>query len=87
MKKIPTRALVTLALLAAISVVLARFIIPMPNVTMRFSIEAAPIIIAGLLFGPVPGAIVGFVADLVGCLFSGSSACARGCCAGCCIRR
>lgn len=71
MKKIPTRALVTLALLAAISVVLARFIIPMPNVTMRFSIEAAPIIIAGLLFGPVPGAIVGFVADLVGCLFSG----------------
>ena len=71
MKKIPTRALVMLALLAAISVVLARFIIPMPNVTMRFSIEAAPIIIAGLLFGPVPGAIVGFVADLVGCLFSG----------------
>ena len=71
MKKFPTRSLVTLALLSAISVVLARFIIPMPSVTVRFSIEAAPIIIAGLLFGAVPGAAVGFVADLVGCLFSG----------------
>lgn len=69
--KITTRALVTMALLAAISVVLARLIIPMPNVTTRFSIEAVPIILAGYLFGPLPGAIVGFVADFVGCLFSG----------------
>ena len=71
MKKINTRALVTLALLAAVSVVLARFIIPMPNPTMRFSIEATPIIIAGFLFGPIPAGLVGFIADLVGCLFSG----------------
>ena len=71
MKKMTTRSLVTLALLAAISVVLARFIIPMPNPTMRFSIEAVPMIIAGFLFGPIPGAIVGLVADFVGCLFSG----------------
>ena len=71
MKKITTRMLVTLALLAAISVVLARFIIPMPSPTLRFSIEAAPVIIAGLLYGPVPGAAVGLVADVVGCLFSG----------------
>ena len=69
--KITTRALVTMALLSAISVVLARLIIPMPNVTTRFSIEAVPIILAGHLFGPLSGAIVGFVADFVGCLFSG----------------
>ena len=37
----------------------------------RFSIEAIPIVIAGLLFGPIAGGAVGFVADLVGCLFSG----------------
>ncbi len=71
MKKCTTRMLVTLALLAAISVVLARFIIPMPSPTLRFSIEAAPVILAGLLYGPVPGAAVGLVADVVGCLFSG----------------
>ena len=65
------RILATSALLAAISVVLARLIIPMPNETTRFSLEAVPIFIAGMLFGPLPGALVGFVADFVGCLFSG----------------
>lgn len=71
MKKINNKMLAYMALLAAIEVVLARFIIPMPNPTMRFSIEAVPIIIAGLLFGPLPGLIVGFVGDAVGTLFSG----------------
>ena len=71
MSKIPTRTLVCCALLAAISVVLARFLIPMPNATTRFSIEAVPIFLAGMLFGPLPGALVGFTADLTGCLFSG----------------
>ena len=62
---------VSCALLAAVSVVLARFIIPMPNETTRFSLEAVPIFLAGMLFGPLPGALVGFVSDFVGCLFSG----------------
>ena len=71
MKRITTRMLVSMALLAALEVVLARFIVPMPNPTMRFSIEAVPIILAGYLFGPVAGMIVGFVGDFVGTLFSG----------------
>ncbi|MBR6767207.1 MAG: folate family ECF transporter S component [Clostridia bacterium] len=66
-----TRALAYCALLAAISVVLARLIIPMPNASTRFSIEAVPIFMAGMLFGPMSGGLVGFSADLVGCLFSG----------------
>ena len=66
-----TRTLVSCALLAALTVILARLIIPMPNAFTRFSIEAIPIVIAGLLFGPIAGGAVGFVADLVGCLFSG----------------
>ena len=59
------------ALLAAVSVILARLIVPMPNAYTRFSLEAAPIFLAGVLFGPVAGSMVGFVADLVGTLFSG----------------
>lgn len=70
-ERMTTRTLVTLALLAAIEVVLARFIVPMPNPTMRFSIEAVPIIVAGFLFGPLSGAAVALVGDAVGCLFSG----------------
>ncbi|MCR4771321.1 MAG: folate family ECF transporter S component [Oscillospiraceae bacterium] len=65
------KTLAVCAMLAALSVILARFIIPMPNAFTRFSIEAVPIVIAGVLFGPLAGGIVGFIADLVGCLFSG----------------
>ena len=65
------RVLAHCALLAAISVVLARLIIPMPNVSTRFSLEAVPIFLSGALFGPLAGGLVGFTADAVGCLFSG----------------
>lgn len=70
-RNMSTRTLAYCALLAAISVVLARLIIPMPNASTRFSIEAVPIFMSGMLFGPMAGGIVGFSADLVGCLFSG----------------
>ena len=71
MRRFTTRELTYMAVLAALEVVLARFVIPMPEVTVRFSIEAVPIILAGLLFGPVPGMLVGFVGDFVGAQFSG----------------
>ena len=63
-----TRTLAYCALLAALSVILARLIIPMPNEFTRFSIEAVPIFLAGMLFGPLAGGMVGFSADLIGCL-------------------
>lgn len=70
-RSITPRTLAYCALLAALSVVFARLIIPMPNVSTRFSIEAVPVFLAGMLFGPVAGGLVGFCADFVGCLFSG----------------
>ena len=69
--KMTTKTLAYCALLAALGVVLARLIGLMPNEFSRFSIEAVPTVIAGILFGPVAGGLVGFTADLVGCLFSG----------------
>lgn len=65
-----TKTIAYSAMLAAISVVLARLTGLMPNEFTRFSIEAVPIFLAGLFFGPVPGMCVGFAADFVGCLFS-----------------
>ena len=65
-----TRTMAFCALLSALSVVLARLVIPMPAADTRFSLEAVPIFLAGMLFGPLPGALVGFAADFVGCLFS-----------------
>ena len=69
--KLSTKTMAYGALLTAWSVVLARLVIPMPNAFTRFSIEAVPIFLAGMLFGWLPGALVGFAADFIGCLFSG----------------
>ena len=69
-KIMSTKALTCCALFAALSVVLARLMGFMPSEFARFSIEAIPIFLAGLFFGPIWGACVGFAADYVGCLFS-----------------
>ena len=37
---------------------------------MRISVEAVPMVLAGIFFGPIPGALVGFIADFIGCMFS-----------------
>lgn len=65
-----TKTMAYCAMLAALSVVLARLAGLMPNEFTRFSIEAIPIFLAGLFFGPMAGGCVGFAADFVGCLFS-----------------
>lgn len=69
-RKITVKTLAGCALLTSISVVLSRLIIPMPNETTRFSLESAAMFLAGMLFGPVPGMMVGFCADFIGCLLS-----------------
>ena len=69
-QRMATRTLSYCALLAALSVVLARLFGLMPEASSRYSIEAVPIFMSGMLFGPLAGAMVGFSADFVGCLFS-----------------
>ena len=65
-----TKTLAYCALLTALSVVLARLFGLMPEESSRYSIEAVPIFLAGMLFGPISGAMVGFSADFIGCFFS-----------------
>ncbi|MGM9619429.1 MAG: folate family ECF transporter S component [Oscillospiraceae bacterium] len=61
------RTLVTLAFLCGLSVVLSR-ILAINTHSIRVSLGNVPIILAGLLYGPLAGALVGFGADLVGAL-------------------
>lgn len=65
-----TKTLVYCAFLTAIGVVLARLMSIVPTEVSRFSIEAVPTVLAGLFFGPIAGALTGFAADFIGCLFS-----------------
>ena len=66
-----TKTLTFCALMAALQVAMARLFGMMPSEVSRFSLEAIPTVLAGILFGPVAGGLVGFTADFVGCLFSG----------------
>ncbi|MDO5040594.1 MAG: folate family ECF transporter S component [Peptoniphilus sp.] len=61
-----TSVIVKAAFLAALSVILTRFLSVMVTENLRVGIGFVPIILSGLLFGPLVGGIVGFVADMVG---------------------
>ncbi len=65
-----TKTLAYCAMLVALGVVLSRLAGFMPSEYSRYSIGMVPTFLAGLLFGPVPGMLVGFAADFIGCLFS-----------------
>ena len=65
------RLTVTLAMLTAISIVCGKYLAIRGGDVMRFSLENMPIIFAGMAFGPAAGALVGMLADIVGCLMVG----------------
>ena len=69
--KFNTKTIVRLALFAAISIILGKYLqIPIGD-SIRISFENLSIILAGYLYGPFAGALCGAVADLLGCLFKG----------------
>lgn len=59
------------AILAAMSIVLGKYLAFNLTDTIRISFENLPILIAGIFFGPFVGAAVGVVADLLGCFMVG----------------
>lgn len=63
--------LVSSAFLVAISIVCGKYLAIPGGDILRFSFENMPILFAGMAFGPIIGAVVGAVADLVGCVMVG----------------
>lgn len=70
MKKMNTRKLVFLALLISLNIVLSRIAsirIAIGGIEgVRIGFGALPVILAGIMFGPTAGGIVGAVGDIVG---------------------
>jgi ECF transporter S component (folate family) len=68
--KFDTSSLVKAAVLAAISIILTRVLsimVPLGGLpALRLGFGSMPIMISGMLFGPVIGALTGIVADLIG---------------------
>ena len=67
------RLMVACAFLTASSIVLGKYLAVNLSDVLRFSFENLPIILAGVAFGPIAGAAVGIVADLLGCILAGYS--------------
>lgn len=70
MKKISTRELVNLSFLIALNIVLSRVASIRINIGsvegIRIGFGGFPVILAGIIFGPAAGGIVGAIGDMVG---------------------
>lgn len=66
-----TRRLVLMAVLIAIQIVLARYLSLQISPTLRISFETIPLALAGMWLGPIGGAIVALVSDILGTIISG----------------
>ena len=71
MKKLNIKTVVFAGVLVAMDLVLARVLAINIGSTLRITVSATPIYLAGFWFGPIVGGICGGVADLLGCLIQG----------------
>ena len=62
------RLLAVSAFLAALSIICGKYLALSLGNVLRFSFENLPILLAGMMFGPIVGMTVGVVADLLGCV-------------------
>lgn len=69
--KITLKLLVRLAVLAAISIILGKFLSIKIEPWGRLSFENLSVILSGFAYGPVAGVLCGVCADLLGCLLYG----------------
>lgn len=73
MNKITLKLLIRIALLAAISLILGKFLSFKLEPWGRISLENLSVLLCGYLYGPLAGTLCGAVGDLVGCLAYGYS--------------
>ncbi len=66
--KLSVKAIASCALLAAISIVMARWLCFATPDGVRWSADKFPLFLAGMLFGPLLGGMTGFAADFLGSL-------------------
>lgn len=65
-KKLSIDSLVKAAMLTALSIIFSRFFGIFITPSIKFSFGHLPLMVAGMLLGPIPGALAGLAADLIG---------------------
>ena len=66
--RMATKTIAYCALLAAVSIIMARLLSYAQPGGVRWSLDKFPLFLAGMLFGPLAGGLTGFVADFTGSL-------------------
>lgn len=66
MKKLTPKRLSLLAMFIALQIVLSKFLMLQLAPSIRLSIDSAPILLAGIWFGPLAGGLVGALGDFLG---------------------
>lgn len=61
-----TKMLATLSILVAMEVIIARFGTIRPTESIKISLDFIPIVVAAILYGPVPAVIMSILADVLG---------------------
>lgn len=69
-KKISIDSLAKAGALAALSIVLSRYFGFFITPTMKFSFGTLPLMISGMMLGPVVGGLTGIVSDLIGVMIN-----------------
>lgn len=73
--KLSTRTLVLAGIFAAMNIVLTRAgVIMLFGGSVRLSLGKVPLILSGLLLGPLPGALAGLVGDVLGVIINSHGA-------------
>ena len=65
------KVMVAVSLLVAMSIVCGKYLAIGVGNVLRFSFENLPIMLSGIMFGPIVGIAAGVAADLIGCLLVG----------------
>ena len=66
-----TQRLVVMAMLTAVQIILARYLAIQVNEVLRISFETVPLALAGMWLGPLGGALVALVSDILGTIIYG----------------
>lgn len=69
-KKISVNSMVKASMLTGLSIILSRYFGLFITPTMKFSFGSLPLMMAGMMLGPVHGGLAGLVADLIGVMIN-----------------
>ncbi len=72
-EKMSLRLIAVIAVMSAFSIIFGKYLAVNVTDWVRLSFENLPIIICGILLGPIPGVLCGVCADLIGCFLVGYS--------------